>query len=79
MWMKAMVKSISIPVKFNADLLSAISAIIVAINMITVHCRALKYKKRIILVTNAQGSVDPSDNSSIAQQLLKEGIQLAVL
>jgi len=59
--------------------MAVISALIVAINMITVHCRTLKYKKRITLITNARGPLDPSDNASVAAQIRKEDIHLSIL
>jgi ATP-dependent DNA helicase 2 subunit 2 len=57
----------------------AISAIIVAIQMITEHCKKLKYHRRIVLVTDARGHMDDEDNSEVASQLAQEGIELTVV
>ncbi|KAG8534150.1 uncharacterized protein KY384_000994 [Bacidia gigantensis] len=57
----------------------AISAIVVAIMLITNHCKKLKYKKRIVLVTSARGSVDGDDIPQIAEKLTNDAIELVVV
>ncbi len=57
----------------------AISALIVAIEMIKKFTRQLKYVRRIFLVTNGDGHIDPDDVSDIAQQLVETKISLTVL
>ena len=57
----------------------AISAIIVAIQMITDFCGTKKFQKRIVLITNADGAVEADQIGSIAEKILQEGIQLIVL
>ena len=43
------------------------------------YCRKLKYKKRIILVTNGKSPMDSDDLDSIASKLKSENIELIVL
>ena len=57
----------------------AISAIIISIQMITKFCRHLKYKKKIVLVTDASGSIDGTDLSQVTDKLKSDGIELVVL
>jgi ATP-dependent DNA helicase 2 subunit 2 len=58
---------------------TAISALIVSIQMIVEHCKKLKYRKRIVLVTDARGDMDGEDNSEIARRIAYEGIELTVV
>ena len=57
----------------------AISAIVVALHMITKYCKKLKYKREIILVTNGRGSIDPDDVSTIAEKMKADDVKLIVL
>ena len=57
----------------------AISAIVIAIQMITKHCKKLKYKRKIVLVTNGRGSMDAEDVSQITQKIKADGIELVVV
>ena len=57
----------------------AISAIVIAIQMITKHCKKLKYKRKIVLVTNGQGSMDADDVSQITEKIKADGIELVVM
>lgn len=57
----------------------AISAIIIAIQMITAYCRKLKYIRRIVLVTNARGSIDGDGLPDITKKIQDEGIELLVV
>ena len=57
----------------------AISAIVLAIQMISTFCKHLKYKKKIVLVTDARGSIDGEDNDAIVEKLKKEGIGIVVM
>lgn len=59
--------------------LAAISAIVLAIQMISTFCKRLKYRKKIVLVTDARGSIDGEDNDAIVEKLRKEGIELVVM
>lgn len=56
-----------------------ISSIVVAIEMITAHCKKLKYVKTIYLITNGAGDVDDEDLDGIASKLKEENIKLVVL
>ena len=58
---------------------SAISAIVVAIQMITKHCKKLKYKRKIVLVTDGRGSMDADDVSQITQKIKADEIELVVM
>ncbi|KAF1816526.1 ATP-dependent DNA helicase II subunit 2 [Eremomyces bilateralis CBS 781.70] len=57
----------------------AISAIVIAIEMITAHCKRLKYKRNITLVTNGTSGVYADDLDEIANKLKDDGIELVVL
>lgn len=59
--------------------LSAISAIVIAIQMITKHCKKLKYKRKIVLVTDGRGSIDADDVSQITQKIKADEIELVVM
>ncbi|KAL8935056.1 MAG: hypothetical protein Q9216_005603 [Gyalolechia sp. 2 TL-2023] len=50
----------------NTDSGDAISAIVIAIQMITKYCKKLKYKRKIVLVTDGRGSLD-DDPASITE------------
>jgi ATP-dependent DNA helicase 2 subunit 2 len=47
--------------------------------MVAQHCKKLKYKKTIYLVTNGNGHVDSSDFDGIAAKIKEEDIRLLVL
>lgn len=47
--------------------------------MITKHCKKLKYKRKIVLVTNGRGSMDADDVSQITQKIKADGIELVVM
>ncbi|KAL9087556.1 MAG: hypothetical protein Q9159_003572 [Coniocarpon cinnabarinum] len=57
----------------------AISAIIIAIQLIAEQCKQLKYKKQIIMTTNCTGTVEADQLGDIAQKLQDDGIELTVL
>ncbi|KKY28243.1 putative ku family dna [Diplodia seriata] len=57
----------------------AISALVVAIQLIADHCKKLKYKRRIILVTNALGTIDADGLEEIAKKIKDENIELLIL
>lgn len=56
-----------------------IAAIVVARQMITKHCKKLKFIRKIVLVTDAMNPMDHEDNKSIARQLKDDNIQLVIL
>lgn len=57
----------------------ALSAVILAVDMILKHCRHLKFTKKICLVTNGTGSIDPDDIESTAEQIKQNNIEFTVL
>ena len=58
---------------------SAISAIVIAIQMITKHCKKLKYKRKIVLVTDGRGSMDADDISQITEKIKSDEIELVAM
>ena len=58
---------------------SAISSIVIAIELLVRHCNKLKYRKKIVLVTNGAGAMDADDISDIVQKLKAEDIELVIL
>lgn len=58
---------------------SAISSIVVAVQMIVTYCRKLKYKKKIVLVTNGRGSLNNDGVDEITGKIKEENIDLVVL
>lgn len=63
----------------NTDDGDAISAIILAIQMIASHCKTLKYKKKIVLVTNGLGVMDADDIDQISSKIKVDSIELIIL
>lgn len=57
----------------------AISAIVIAISMITKYCKKLKYKRKIVLVTDALGSMDADDSSEITKKIASDNMELVVM
>lgn len=57
----------------------AISAIVIAIQMITKHCKKLKYKRKIVLVTDGRGSMDADDISQITEKIKSDEMELVVI
>ncbi|OKL60701.1 ATP-dependent DNA helicase II subunit 2 [Talaromyces atroroseus] len=57
----------------------AISSLIVAIQMINVYTKKLKYKRKIYLVTNGEGTMSSDGLESIADKLKSDNIELVVL
>lgn len=63
----------------NVQGADAMSALIIAIQLISTHCKQLKYVKRIILVTNGEHPMDTDDLDALVVKLKEDGIELAVL
>lgn len=57
----------------------AISAIIVAIQMIAKHCKKLKWQRKIVLVTNGTGSLDRDQVHEIARKIKLDDIELVII
>lgn len=66
-------------VSSTTDSGDALSAVILAVDMMIKHCRDLKYIKRIYLVTNGTGPLDPDDIEPTAAQIVQGKIELTVL
>ncbi|KAL9049711.1 MAG: hypothetical protein Q9206_005394 [Seirophora lacunosa] len=60
---------------------NAISAIIIAIQMITKHCKKLKYKRKIVLVTDGRGVLeeDPDSVSEITKKITEDAMELVII
>ncbi|KAL8822733.1 MAG: hypothetical protein Q9191_006537 [Dirinaria sp. TL-2023a] len=63
----------------NTDDGDAISAVVIAIQMIVKYCKKLKYRRKIVLVTDARGAIDADDASEIIKKIVAEGIELVVV
>ncbi|RMZ87463.1 hypothetical protein DV736_g5308, partial [Chaetothyriales sp. CBS 134916] len=63
----------------KTDERDALSAIIIAVDVMMKHCKHLKFRKKIVLVTNGTGIIDDDDIESTAQQIQRNGIELVVL
>ena len=57
----------------------AISAIVVALRMIQIFTKKLKYKRKIILVTNGESPIDDGESEEVARMLNEVGIELVVM
>ncbi|KAL5343350.1 SPOC like C-terminal domain-containing protein [Aspergillus crustosus] len=57
----------------------AISALIIAIQMIITHCKKLKWKRRIVLVTNGMGRMDSENLDDIVSKIKEDNIELVIL
>ncbi|KAG5993912.1 hypothetical protein E4U54_003252 [Claviceps lovelessii] len=57
----------------------AISAIVVAIDMMDTFTKKLKWIRRIVLVTDGQGELDADDIGDIAKKMNDSNIQLTIL
>jgi len=56
----------------------ALSALVVAVDVIMKYCKHLKYIKNIIMITDGKGATDWSEQDAIAQQINSENINLKV-
>jgi ATP-dependent DNA helicase 2 subunit 2 len=65
----------------NTDNRDAVSALILAINMIIKHCKQLKWKRKIVLVTNGSGHIDtdPDNAKEIIKKINSDDMELVVL
>lgn len=57
----------------------AISAIVIAVDMIQKYTRKLKFFRKIVLVTNGRGNMDTEDLDQIAAKMNEDSIELIVL
>ena len=51
----------------------------IAIQMIATYCKKLKYRRKIVLVTDARGSMDADDSSEITKKIVADGMELVVV
>ena len=63
----------------NTDNGDALSALVVAVDVIMKYCRHLKYIKNITMITDGKGTTDWSEQDPIAQQINNENINLNIL
>ena len=47
--------------------------------MISKYCKKLKYQRRIVLVTDGKGFIDPDGATEISKKIKQEGIELIVV
>lgn len=57
----------------------AISAIVIAIQMITRYTKKLKYRRKIVLVTDGHGSLDADGVSEITKKIKQDTMELVIL
>ncbi|KAK1239765.1 hypothetical protein MKX07_001219 [Trichoderma sp. CBMAI-0711] len=57
----------------------AISAIVIAVDMIDKYTKKNKWKRQIVLITDGQGEIDPDDIGDIARKMRDSNIELTVL
>lgn len=57
----------------------AISAIVIAVDMIDTFTKKLKWNRKIVLVTDGQGPIDGDDLSDISKKMNDSNIELTVL
>ncbi|KXH66017.1 Ku70/Ku80 N-terminal alpha/beta domain-containing protein [Colletotrichum salicis] len=57
----------------------AVSAVVLAVDMIETFTKKLKYKRRIYLITDGMSVIDGDDVDSIAKKINHDGIELIVL
>ncbi|KAL8847322.1 MAG: hypothetical protein Q9221_007638 [Calogaya cf. arnoldii] len=65
----------------STDKGDAISAIVIAIQMITKYCKKLKYKRKIVLVTDGTGPLDadPDSLKEITNKIKQDNMELVVV
>ena len=57
----------------------AISAIVIAIQMIAKHCKKLKWRRKIVLVTDGRGSLDADGILDISKKIKEDDIEIVIL
>lgn len=63
----------------STDAGDALSALVIAIQMISVHCKQLQYERKIVLVTDARGIMQTDGLSDIVAKINEDHIKLVVL
>ena len=77
--MRVMVWKMDQSQKFQLKSKTAISAIVLAIQMIIKYCKKLKYLRKIVLVTDGRGSMDAEDVSEITKKMKEDSMELVVM
>lgn len=62
-----------------AEVREVISAIVIAIQMISAFCKKLKYRRKIVLVTNGTSPLDPDNLKEITSKIREDNIDLVIL
>lgn len=57
----------------------ALSALATALQMIIDHCKSLKFKKKIVVITNGTGFLDVDGLEAFVEQINKDSIELVIL
>jgi ATP-dependent DNA helicase 2 subunit 2 len=57
----------------------AISAIVTALMMIQKYCKKLKYKRKIVLVTDGREPIDEDTINEVSKKINEEGVELTVM
>lgn len=52
---------------------------VIAIQMIAKHCKRLKWRRKIVLVTDARGPIDAEDAPEIIKKILEDSVELVVV
>ncbi|KAF6820452.1 Ku family DNA-binding protein [Colletotrichum sojae] len=63
----------------DTDVGDAVSAVVIAVDMIRTFTKKLRYKRRVFLVTDGLSPIDGDDVDDIAKKMNAEGIELIVL
>ncbi|KAL4944789.1 hypothetical protein BDV06DRAFT_219972 [Aspergillus oleicola] len=63
----------------NTDKGDAISALILAIQLIITHCKKLKWKRKIVLITNGMGRMNSENLEDIVSKIKEDSIELVIL
>lgn len=74
--LKTLQSSIKPSKTFSGD---AISAIVVAVDMIDTFTKKLKWNRKIVMITDAKSGIDPDDIGDIAHKINDSNIHLTVL
>lgn len=62
-----------------ANTTPAISAIVIAIQMITKYTKKLKYRRKVVLVTDGRGLLDADGVSEITKKIKQDAMELVIL
>ncbi|KAF2719457.1 SPOC domain-like protein [Polychaeton citri CBS 116435] len=63
----------------GCDIGDAMSALAIAVQMISKQCRKLQYQRKIVLVTDGRAAMDAEDMSQIVKKIREDNIELVVL